>query len=316
VTVTLFYASDIHGSELLWRKFVNAGHFYGADVLVMGGDLAGKAVVPVIERGEGRWEAAFAGRRVTAKNERELAELEDDIRFNGMYPHRCRSDDVSVLATDEHAQEQLLEDLAGATVERWLAFADERLAASGAACYVMPGNDDPWSLDAAFLRSNGHVENCDKRIVALPGGYSMLSLSYANPTPWNSPRELPEEELAAEIDLLAEQIPDMRKAIFNLHVPPIASDLDSAPDLDEELRPRYRGGSPLIAAVGSVAVREAIERYQPLLGLHGHIHESRGVVKIGKTTCINPGSTYNTGRLDGVIVRLGDDVERIQLTSG
>jgi Icc-related predicted phosphoesterase len=282
----------------------------------MGGDLSGKAVVPVVERGEGCWEAAFAGRRVRAKNDRDLAELEDDIRFNGMYPHRCRSEEVSILATDEQGQEELLEELARTTLERWLSFAKERLAGSGIACYVMPGNDDAWSLDGAFDRAAGNVQNCDRQVVTLPGGYKMLSLSYANPTPWNSPRELSEEELGAEIDRLAEQIPDMRRAIFNLHVPPVASDLDSAPELDEKLRPRYSGGAPVIAAVGSVAVREAIGRYQPLLGLHGHIHESKGVAKIGSTTCINPGSTYNTGRLDGVIVRLGDDVGRIQLTSG
>jgi Icc-related predicted phosphoesterase len=282
----------------------------------MGGDLSGKAVVPVIERRPGLWEAAFVGRRVTAKNDRRLTELEEDIRFNGMYPYRCTSDEVDALAGDEDAQEQLLERLAVESVAEWLTLADDRLEETDIQCYVMPGNDDPWSIDRAFDATH-HTQNCDHRVVALPDGYTMLSVADANPTPWNSPRELSEEELEAKISALAGEIGDMSRAIFNLHVPPHASDLDAAAELDDDFRPRYKGGAPVIAAVGSVAVRAAIERYQPLLGLHGHIHESRGVTRIGRTTCINPGSTYNTGRLDGAVVELqGDTVHRVRMTSG
>jgi Icc-related predicted phosphoesterase len=282
----------------------------------MGGDLSGKAVVPVIERRPGRWEAAFVGRHVTATTDQRLTELEEDIRFNGMYPFRCSTKEVDALSGDEDAQEQLLERLAAESVAEWLALADDRLGQTDIQCYVMPGNDDPWSIDDAFDGTH-RTQNCDHRIVALPGGYTMLSVSDANPTPCDSPRELSEEELRVVIDTLADEIGDMSRAIFNVHVPPHASDLDAAAELDAEFRPRYKGGAPMIAAVGSVAVREAIERYQPLLGLHGHIHESKGVARIGRTTCINPGSTYNSGRLDGVLVELeGDNVHRVRLTSG
>jgi Icc-related predicted phosphoesterase len=295
---------------------VNAGRFYGADVLIMGGDLTGKAVVPVIERAPGVWEAAFVGRRVTADTDERLAQLEEDIRFNGMYPYRCRSEEVEALSRDENAQEELIDRLAKESVAQWLRLADERLRDTGIQCYVMPGNDDPYSIDEVF-RGHLNAQNCDYRVVELADGYPMISLSDANPTPWNSPRELTEDELAARIEALAEQVPDMRRAIFNLHVPPHASELDSAAELDEEFRPRHRGGAPVIAAVGSTAVREAIERHQPLLGLHGHIHESKGVTRIGRTTCLNPGSTYNTGRLDGALIELrGDTVRRVQMTSG
>jgi len=68
---------------------------------------------------------------------------------------------------------------------------------------------------------------------------------------------------------------------------------------------------------GSKSVRRAIEKYQPLLGLHGHIHESQSVAKIGKTTCINPGSEYGEGVLRGCIVILGDGkIEGYQMTRG
>lgn len=312
---TLYYASDIHGSELLWRKFINAGQFYSADVLVMGGDLTGKGIVPIVPTDHGRWEATFMGRRVVARNERKLSELEDDILFNGMYPYRCEVAEARALSEDEQRQEQLFEELAAATISRWLALADDRLPDAAERCYVMPGNDDVWSIDAAF---DGHrIRNCDQDVIDLGDGYSLLSLGYANRTPWDSPRELDEGDLEARIDALASRVPDMRRAIFNLHVPPFDSDLDTAPQLDDTLRPVFKGGKPVMIPVGSTAVRSAIERHQPLLGIHGHIHESKAMTRIGRTVCVNPGSTYNAGQIDGVLLRLDrGEVEHVQFTSG
>ena len=69
--------------------------------------------------------------------------------------------------------------------------------------------------------------------------------------------------------------------------------------------------------VGSRAVREFIEQHQPIVSLHGHIHESRGAVRIGRTVAINPGSTYGEGVLDGAIIDIEDgEVVSHQLVSG
>lgn len=312
---TLYYASDIHGSELLWRKFINAGRFYGADVLVMGGDLTGKGIVPIVRDDRGRWEATFMGKRVVARNERKLAELEDDILFNGMYPYRCELAEAHALAADEARQDALFEELAAATVARWMTLADDRMPETGQQAYVMPGNDDTWSIDGAF---DGHrIRNCDQAVIDLGDGYSLLSLGYANRTPWDSPRELDESELEARIDALAAEVPDMSRAIFNLHVPPYDSELDIAPELDERLTPVFRGGKPVLIPVGSTAVRSAIERHQPLLGIHGHIHESKAMTRIGRTVCVNPGSTYNAGTIDGVLLRVESGaVDHVQFTCG
>lgn len=312
----LYYASDIHGSELLWRKFLNSGKFYGADLLVMGGDLTGKGIVPIIPTGNSRWEAKFMGRRVKLKNEKAVAEFEEDVLFNGMYPYHCTREEALELAADEELQEQLFERLARDTVVRWIELADERMPADGGRCFAMPGNDDTWSIDEAF--TPGHrVEPCDMAVVDLGDGYSMLSVGYANPTPWDSPRELSEEELEARIEELAAQVPDMSRAIFNLHVPPHDSELDIAQELDPDFTPVFRGGHPSMIPVGSTAVRAAIERHQPLLGLHGHIHESKGRARIGRTVCLNPGSTYNSGQIDGVLVQITDGtVEHVQFTCG
>lgn len=312
---TIYYASDIHGSELLWRKFLNAGPFYKAKIVIMGGDLTGKGIVPLIST-NGAWRGAFMGRDVAAREGPELDALEDDILFNGMYPYRCTRDEADALSADVLLQDALFERLAAETVTRWLALADERLPASVDGCYVMPGNDDVWSIDAAF-QDGQRVRNCDQQVIDLGGGYSLVSLGFSNPTPWDSPRELSEEELAARIATLVEQVPDPRRALFNLHVPPIDTGLDTVTELDADFKPVFRGGRPVMIPAGSSAVREAIERYQPLLGLHGHIHESKGVARIGRTVCVNPGSTYNSGQIDGALIRLdGDKAPGVQFTSG
>jgi Icc-related predicted phosphoesterase len=300
---------------LLWRKFVNAGPFYRAKVVIMGGDLTGKGIVPLTQM-DGVWHAAFMGRQAGARNEAELEALEDDILFNGMYPYRCTREEAAAVGSSVELQDALFDRLAAETLTRWIRLAEERMPESVEGVYVMPGNDDTLSIDAAFV--NGHkVKNCDQQVIDLGEGYSLLSLGFSNPTPWNSPRELAEEDLAERIEALVQQVPDLRRAVFNLHVPPINSGLDAVMKLDDDLKPVFRGGQPVLVPGGSTAVREAIEHYQPLLGLHGHIHESRGVARIGRTVCVNPGSNYNLGQLDGAVIRIaGTKVAGCQLTAG
>jgi Icc-related predicted phosphoesterase len=69
--------------------------------------------------------------------------------------------------------------------------------------------------------------------------------------------------------------------------------------------------------VGSTAVRDALLGIQPLLGLHGHIHESGGMRRLGRTIAINPGSDYGTGVLNGALITLElDKVSAHQLVRG
>jgi Icc-related predicted phosphoesterase len=181
--------------------------------------------------------------------------------------------------------------------------------------FVMPGNDDPWFVDEALAASPA-VRVCDGRVVAVDG-VEMLSLAYANRTPWDSPRELDEDTLYERIRALADGLGDPTAAIFNLHVPPYASGLDDAPRLDETLRPVSRMGQVEMVPVGSHAVRRAIEAYQPLVSLHGHVHESRGVRKIGRTVAINPGSEYTSGRIHGALLEIRKGkLKTHQLVSG
>jgi len=145
----------------------------------------------------------------------------------------------------------------------------------------------------------------DSRVVDLGDGFSMFGLGYSNITPWNCPRDISEEELAAKIDVLARQIERMDRAIFDIHVPPYDTGIDSAPELTSDMTVVSDSlGAPIMVAVGSTAVREAILKYQPMLSMHGHIHESSGVRKLGATTIVNPGSEYAEGILRGVLIDL------------
>jgi Icc-related predicted phosphoesterase len=301
-TVELYYASDLHGSDVCWRKFLGAGRFYAVDVLIMGGDLAGKAVVPIARDNQGACRTTLLGETRTASTEKELAELEDAIRFNGMYPWIASAEEIERHRVDAGARDELFERLMLEELRRWIALADERMSARGIPVYVMAGNDDPWSCDDVIDQASW-VQRCDDRVVRV-GPHEMISCSYSNPTPWKSPRELDEDALYARLRRLADQLEDPSNAIFNLHVPPYDSGLDTANQVNEDLTLVYVGGQPNPVPVGSHAVREILEEFQPLVSLHGHIHESRGETYIGRTLAINSGSEYNSGHIHGVVVRL------------
>lgn len=310
----LFYASDIHGSDLCWRKFLNAAKHYDANALIMGGDLTGKALVPIV-RHNGSFTAWLVGEERTAGTRDEREGLERAIRMNGFYPLELTPEEHGAMREDAAVREALFEKAMVDELERWVNLADERLGETRVAVYVMPGNDDPWFVDDVIKRSRTVIA-CDGQVVQV-GTHEMISCGFSNRTPWDSPRELDEEELYEKVRSLAEQLESPATSIFNLHVPPHDSGLDTAVELDGELRPVLKSGRPHEIPVGSTAVRQLIDEYRPLLALHGHIHESRGIARIGRTVVINPGSDYAGGRIDGCVVDLEPTgVKSFQLVSG
>jgi len=179
----------------------------------------------------------------------------------------------------------------------------------------MPGNDDEAfvgdAIDAAQL-----VQNHDERVLGL-AGYRMVGYGWSNRTPWDTPREKPEEAIENDLRRVMSQAGDPSRVILNAHVPPYDTGLDLAPELRDDFTMVTRAGHPNMVPVGSIAVRRIIEDFQPLLALSGHIHESRGTTRIGRTVCVNPGSEYNVGRLLGAIVELtGAEVSDVQLVAG
>jgi Icc-related predicted phosphoesterase len=312
----IFFATDIHGSDRCLRKFLNAGKFYGVDAVVMGGDITGKMIVPIVEEAGGQFSASLFGRKRLVDAEG-LPALRKFIADAGFYAQPMTPDQVTALHADPAGIDELFRKLMHETMSQWLDLAEDRLAGSGIQCIFAPGNDDPFFLDE-LLSSSATVINPEGQVTELPGGFPMISVGYSNRTPWDSPRELDETDLADVIERQVATLPDPSKAIFNLHVPPKDTPIDQAMALDREFRPVVKGGSPVIAGVGSSAVRDALAKHQPILSLHGHIHESRGEARIGRTVAINPGSEYSEGVLRGVIVTLSSKkgLRGYQLVSG
>lgn len=311
-----FFATDIHGSDLCLKKFLNAGKFYGVDAIIMGGDITGKMIVPIVAGEGGTYSASIFGRKREA-NADGLPQLKKFISDAGFYPHEMPPEELAFLKGNPAAVDELFKNLMKTTMSKWLDIAEERLKGTGIQVIFAPGNDDPFFIDE-MLSSSDLVVNPDGQVVELPGGFPMISIGYSNITPWSSPRELAEVELAAVIEEQIIKLDRPERAIFNLHVPPKDTTLDQAMQLDEDFRPVVKSGSPVITGVGSSAVREAIEKYQPVMSLHGHIHESRGEARLGKTLAINPGSEYSEGVLRGAIVTLSSKkgVKGYQFVSG
>jgi Icc-related predicted phosphoesterase len=317
----IYFATDLHGSQRTFRKFVNAGKFYEANVLIMGGDILGKIAVPIIHEGNGRYRATLQGRTEHLETESELKNLLDRLGTLGFYSKVMEEDEFQAIQSDPAAVEALFHQLARQRLEEWIDLAETRLAGTGIKCFVTGGNDDYPDVLAALQRADAQsIFGCEGQVVQVDDDHTMISLGFSGPTPWRTPREVPDEELGVMIEQMVAQVPDMSHCIFNFHDPPIDSTLDTCPMLDWTTDPPsqiVKGGQIVLHGAGSLSVRQAIEKYQPLLGLHGHIHESPGVIKIGRTTCINPGSEYGEGILRGCLVNLSNGkVESYQMTTG
>ena len=314
---TIFFATDLHGSETCFRKFVAAAGFYGADLLVLGGDLTGKLVVPLVSQPDGRYEARVHGRRRLLDSDG-AADLERQARVAGSYTRRMTPEEHQHLEANPEAVEELFAELMTDTLRRWLRHANERLAGSEVRILTAPGNDDPWLVDDVLREHGGErVALAEGEIVEVAPGHELLTTGWTNKTPWNTPREYPEEAIAQRLDDLAAGLANPAGALFNVHVPPYDSRLDTAPLLGQDLKVRTSMGGEVTAPVGSTAVRDAIERHQPLVSLHGHIHESGGTARLGRTLAVNAGSEYGEGVLRGVLVTVGGGkVLRYQATTG
>jgi Icc-related predicted phosphoesterase len=311
----LFFATDVHGSEMCFRKFLNAGVAYRPDVMVLGGDIAGKAVQAIEDLGGGRFTTTFRGHRYDISDAEELARVERTISDVGYYPWRAQPGELDQRIADDTVEDLLLE-LMRLRLERWMEMADERLRPQGKPVFWMLGNDDPPSL-VEPLKNAPWGEHAEGRVLQLDDDHQLVSWGWSNPTPWNSFREMSEDDLTAHFEELFGQASDEHRVVFNAHVPPYDTGLDEAPVLDENFTVTQQAGQVKLGPVGSTAERAAIERHQPIASLHGHVHESAGFRRIGNTIAFNPGSDYGTGSLNGVLVTLsGDKLKAHQLVRG
>ena len=299
----LFFATDIHGSEPCFRKFINAGNFYRCQYLILGGDITGKQIVPITRHPDGTYSCRLRDQRFDTVDEPELAEVKRLIRVGGDYPVVGSEDELAELR-DPACLERRFRKIVYDSVVDWVTFADEFLSGTGQRVFVAPGNDDFFEIDRAFEGSSV-VEFVEGKSLELGEGHSMITTGYSNPTPWNTERELPEDALEQRLEEMVSHVDDVENLVAVIHPPPFDSHLDYAPQLDGDLRIQFDGiGGVRMTPVGSTAVRSFIENHQPLLTLHGHVHEGGGRVAIGRTQCLNPGSEYAKGTLVGAIVTI------------
>jgi Icc-related predicted phosphoesterase len=284
------------------------------DTLILGGDMTGKAIVPIIAQGGDEYKVTLLEQVNMLHGKEELEKLVRTIQNRGYYPYVTNPDEVQEIASSPGRTDELFMNEVLSTMQRWMDYADAKLVGTGIACYVCPGNDDVFEIDAV-IASSKYVRSLEGQVIQLDDHHEMANSGWSNPTPWETHREEPDEALLERLEKVIAQVKNPSQAVFNFHAPPYGSGLDEAPELTKDLRPAYAGRSMI--PVGSKAVMAVIDKYQPILGLHGHIHEGKGTRKYKKTLCVNPGSMYEQGMLNGAVIELKPNkVGNYLLTTG
>jgi hypothetical protein len=312
----ILYGTDFHGSNAFFRKYLAAALQYKANVLIVGGDVTGKAMIPIIHQGGGRYEGFLFNRKESPSTPGELDKLKQTISNVGFYPIVLERDEADELERSPDRMSAIFEQQMALRVREWLTLASEKLTPQRITLYFMPGNDDLFSIDDVIAEFPD-IHNPDRKRFMIDENHELVGLANANMTPWRCNRDIEEADLDTRLNEVAALLEHPERAVMALHVPPYDSGIDVCPELDENLQIIARGGQILMKPVGSTAVRAAIERVQPLLTLHGHIHESAGHTRIGRTLCINPGSEYAEGIMKAAIINLERDrVKGHMLVSG
>lgn len=301
----ILYGSDFHGSEAVFRKFIASGIQYKADVLMVGGDVTGKAMIPITHHGLGRYVGTWFGKETIATDPAEMEKMKKEISSIGFYPIVLEKDEAEELENQPGKMAARFEAEMCRRVCEWMTLAEEKLTPRKMLLYFMAGNDDLASIDTAIAEFKS-IRNPDMNHSEIEGGYEVVGLSNANMTPWRCARDVEEDVLEQKLATLTGMIQHPERTIAVLHVPPYGSGLDTCPDLDKNLKMITQGGQVVMKSAGSHAVKAFIEKVQPMLSLHGHIHESPGHVHIGRTLSINAGSEYAEAILKAAIINLED----------
>ena len=310
----ILFATDMHGSEGAWRKFLNASALLKVNVAICGGDLTGKMIVPIIERSDGKYNYYFMGKTNTIES-KDLEKAFKDVRGIGYYPYQTTESEYAEMRQNSTKVDDVFHKVMEATLKNWLDLIRQKVP-NETQVIVCPGNDDRTLVDDA-INNHKDVINAEGKVIKIDEMHELISTGWVNPSPWKTAREEDDDKLEVRLEKYISQLKDTNSAIFNFHAPPFESKLDEAPLLDKDLNPIIQGGRVVMVPVGSKAVRKLIEKYKPLLGLHGHIHESSGSIKIGKTHCVNPGSEYAEGILRAFLIELkGNQITKLQRIEG
>jgi Icc-related predicted phosphoesterase len=303
----LFHTTDLHASELVWKKTLNSAEYYKADVILLLGDLTGKAIVPFVKVSDSEWYCNPYGKREIFSSREQVEERKNMFRNKGWYVFETTPTEVEEFKASPMKREELFTILMKHTLDKMLGQLDEVNFQQNTKKFVVcPGNDDIFEIDDVIKKHERVIFPLEK-VVEIDSKREMVSCEYVNPTPWKTPRECSEEQLEKKLEKEIKRSNQTKNLICNFHAPPYGSGLDRAPKLDKDLKPITDFGNPIFENVGSKAVLNVIKKHQPLLGLHGHIHESAAHAKIGRTICMNPGSEYQIGTISGYVIDLPED---------
>jgi Icc-related predicted phosphoesterase len=311
---TILFATDMHGSEGVWRKFLNASAMLKVNFAICGGDLTGKMIVPIVEQENGKY-AYHHLKETRVVDSSGLEKAMNDIRGIGYYPYSTNQREYEEMTKSSAKVDEVFQRVMISTIKRWLDLIPQKVPKE-TKVVVCPGNDDRIPVDDV-VNSHEHVINGEGKVIEIDDSHEMVSCGWVNPSPWKTTREEEDDKLEARLETYISQLRNRETAIFNFHAPPYQTKLDEAPLLDENLNPIIQGGSVVMVPVGSKAVRKMIEKHQPFMGLHGHIHESSGSMKIGRTYCVNPGSEYAEGILRAFLIEFtGNKISKLQRIEG
>jgi Icc-related predicted phosphoesterase len=302
----VLFISDVHGATPVFTKALGAAAAYKAQTLIHGGDIIGKYITPFFHT-DGTVETEIMGAKRVLRNEGEVKGAEAEVSRIGSYAYHTTREQWKELLAKPGAMNDVFLRLADERLSSWVQLAEAKLKPLGIKLFLNIGNDDFQTLGKT-IEASSYVVYPNSKVLQLDEDHELLSLGNTNITPWNCEGDMEESDLQQLLDTLASKLEHPERAIFNLHCPPVDTKLDIAPLLDAQLRPVYLpGGEPRMVHVGCKAVRSLIQRIQPMAGLHGHIHESRGYEKIGRTMCFNPGSEYTISVLSSLLLNLSRD---------
>jgi Icc-related predicted phosphoesterase len=232
----IFFATDVHGSEICWKKFLAAGKFYEADTLILGGDMTGKAIIPIIDQGMENFKVTLLEQESILHGKEAVDKMVQTIQNRGYYPYITNPEEVQELVDSPDRMDKLFLEQVLKTMQRWMEYADMKLSGTGTRCFVCPGNDDIFEIDAMIAASKC-VRSMEGQVVELDEHHEMANSGWSNPTPWHTHREEPDEALLKRLEAVITQLKNPSQAVFAIHPPPYGSGLDEAPELTKDLRP-------------------------------------------------------------------------------
>jgi Icc-related predicted phosphoesterase len=293
----LLFLTDVHGSSAVLKKAVGLANKHRPDALLVGADLLGKGIVEVVDYGDGTYSCPWAYQSYGRFSKEAIAEIENAAAESGMYVLVGTEKELYKIKNDSELMWSAIVDAGTRRLSEWAKYLHDEAADKMTVIWT-PGNDDPQRIDKAMVsleKKYGIVYPLRKAVRV--GDYEIVSLDYCLPTPWNTPRELPEEKLGTMISMEIGRLADTSMGILNFHQPPYNTKTDV---LDKGF---LMGGE---THIGSRALRAAIEKTRPPIPLVvcGHIHESDGIDMLGSTTVVNPGSGYQGGVLRAAIINL------------